>query len=216
MRPLLLVLVALGVQILLGGLTVILNNISWTVVIHYGGAGLLVYSLVLIAVRLRFAEGPPGPRDGYSRLVHRFAALTFGMLLAGSTLANTDSQAACGSGYPLCNGSLLPGLDHKVVIDLVHRTWAGAMLVMAVWVLLASRRSRPVQPLLAHVAAVIVGLFALQALAGMVVVLAPERTALEVAHSSLGSLTWLAVAALLALTRTLPKGVARTPSTANY
>src|ERR1035441_6844954 len=76
----------------------------------------------------------------FSRLIGWFVALSFGLLVAGSTLANAGSDSACGHGYPLCNGSLFPSLNHLVVIALIHRVWAGALLVLALWVLLRSRR----------------------------------------------------------------------------
>ena len=50
----------------------------------------------------------------------------------------------------------------------------------------------------------VVLLFLVQAAAGAVIVSVVDSNASEVVHSSLGSLTWLAVATLFALTRTLP------------
>ncbi len=203
-RPMLLVLGLLGLQVVLGAVTVLLKNVSWTVVVHYGAAGLLVAAIALLATRLAFPDGAPVPRDGFTRLVAWFVGMSFGLLLAGSTVANTDSHTSCGSGFPLCNGSLAPALNHHTVLNLAHRIWAGAMLVFAVVVLLRSRRERPL--VVRRAAAVVTGLYVLQACAGIAVVAAGENTAVEVVHSSIGSLTWLALATLLALTRTLPAG----------
>ncbi len=203
-RPMLLVLGLLMVQVVLGGVTVLLKNVSWTVVLHYGAAGLLVASIALLAVRLAFPTDEAAPRDSFSRLVSWFVWLSFGLLLAGSTVANTDSHTSCGTGFPLCNGSLAPSLNHHVVINLTHRGWAGAMLVLAVVVLVRSRRDRACQPAIIRAAAVVTALYVLQAAAGAVVVAVGDNTAIEVLHSSIGSFTWLALATLLALTRTLP------------
>ena len=199
--PMLLVLVLLAVQVVMGGVTVILKNVSWTVVVHYGAAALLVASIALLAVRLVFPQSVRAPGDA---LTAWFAALSFGLLLAGSTVANTDSHTSCGRSFPLCNGSALPGLDHHVVINLIHRMWAGVVLVLAVAVLIHLRRHRREQPALSGAAAVVLGLFLLQAGLGALVVAVGENTAVEVLHSSVGSATWLALAALLALSRTLP------------
>jgi heme A synthase len=201
--PTIFMLAMLALQVALGGITVILKNVSWTVVMHYGGASLLVVSITLVAARLRY-PGVDGTRDGFRRLTHWFVGLSFGLLLAGSTLANAGSNAVCGTSYPLCRGTLLPALDHNVVIMMVHRTWAGAMLVLAVIVMVRSRRDRSEQPIIGHLAALIVALYVVQAFLGFVIVGMTDTTTTEVIHSSFGSLTWLALAALLALTRTLP------------
>ncbi len=206
-RPMLFVLAMLALQIVLGGITVILDNVAWTVVLHYGGASLLVFSLVLLAVRLRY-PGAGASRDRFWRLTHWFVVLSYGLLLAGSTLANAGSDTICGHSYPLCRGALLPSLGHDVVIMMVHRAWAGAMLLFAVVVLVRSRAERAGQPLIRTVAAVIVGLYVVQAFLGFVIVGIADTVASEVVHSSFGSLTWVALAVLLALTRTLPASVA--------
>ena len=203
-RPMVWVLVLLVLQVVLGGVTVLLKNVAWTVVIHYGAAALLVAALALVAVRLAFPGTQAPARDSFSAAVGWFAVLSFGLLLAGSTVANTDSHTSCGHGFPLCNGSLLPSLDHHMAINLVHRTWAGVMLVFALWIFWRSRRDRagvgPVQ----HAAAAVAALYVAQAILGIVVVSAGENNAVEIFHSSLASLTWAALATLLALTRTLP------------
>lgn len=202
-RPMWWVLGFLALQVALGGITVILKNISWTVVMHYGGASLLVASIALLAVRLHYPQ-LSGTRDRFWTLTHWFVGLSFGLLLAGSTLANAGSDTVCGSGFPLCRGTLVPALDHNVVIALIHRTWAGAMLIFAVVLLLRSRSARAGQPIIRRLVAVILGLYIVQAFLGFVIVGMTDTTATEVVHSSFGSLTWLALASLLALVRTLP------------
>jgi heme A synthase len=202
-RPMIWVLGFLALQVALGGITVILKNISWTVVMHYGGASLLVAATVLLAARLRY-PGVTGSRDRFWKLTHWFVVLSYGLLLAGSTLANTGSDTACGKGFPLCKGTLFPALDHNVVIALVHRTWAGAMLVFAVVLLVRSRSERAGQPIIRRLVAVILALYIVQAFLGFLIVGMTDSVATEVVHSSFGSLTWLALALLLALTRTLP------------
>jgi cytochrome c oxidase assembly protein subunit 15 len=194
----------LGLQVLLGGVTVLLRNVSWTVVVHYGAAALLVASIALLAVRLAYAGGPPPTRDSFSRLIAWFTGLSFALLLAGSTVANTDSHTACGRGFPLCNGSLTPRLDHQVIINLTHRVWAGAMLALAMWVVFRSRRDRTGASSVRRAAAAVGVLYLILAGVGVIVLAVGENTAVEVLHSSLASLTWLAIATLFALTRSVP------------
>ncbi|MHB8491236.1 MAG: COX15/CtaA family protein [Solirubrobacteraceae bacterium] len=199
----------LALQVILGGVTVLLRNVSWTVVAHYGGAALLVGSITLVAVRLAFPTVEPAPHDSFSRLIGWFVALSYGLLLAGSTLANAGSDGACGRGFPLCNGSLFPSLDHLVVIALIHRVWAGALLVLALWVLFRSRRDRAGAAPIKWAALVVAILYVVQAGLGVVIVGVSHSVATEVLHSSIGSLTSLALATLLWLTWTL----AREPDT---
>jgi heme A synthase len=40
----------LALQVVLGGVTVLLSNVAWTVIAHYGGAALLVWSIALVIV----------------------------------------------------------------------------------------------------------------------------------------------------------------------
>jgi heme A synthase len=208
-RPMVWVLALLALQVVLGGVTVLLRNVSWTVVVHYGAAALLVASITLVAVRLAFPTAEPAPHDSFSRLTGWFVALSLGLLLAGSAVANTDSHTACGRGFPLCNGSLIPSFDHHVIINLTHRAWALAMLVLAVWALFRSRRDRAGVPAIECAAAAVIILYLIQAGVGIAVLGLGENTAVEVLHSSIGSLTWVALATLLSLTRTLPHGSAR-------
>ena len=71
-------------------MTVLLRNVSWTVVLHYGGAALLVASITLVAVRLVFPTAEPAPHDSFSRLIGWFVALSLGLLLAGATVCRCD------------------------------------------------------------------------------------------------------------------------------
>ncbi len=202
-RPVVWMLALLALQVVLGGVTVLLRNVSWTVVVHYGAAALLVGSITLVAVRLAFPTVEPAPHDSFSRLIGWFVTLSFGLLLAGSSVANTDSHTACGRGFPLCNGSLVPSLDHRVVINLTHRFWAGAMLVFALWLLFRSGRDRAGVPPIEWAAAVVAILYLVQAGVGIAVLGLGENTAIEVLHSSIGSLAWVALATLISLTWTL-------------
>jgi heme a synthase len=202
-RPVAWMLALLALQVILGGVTVLLRNVAWTVVAHYGAAALLLWSITLVAVRLAFSADERAPRDSFSRLTAWFVGLSYGLLVAGSTLANAGSDTACGRGFPLCNGALFPSLNHLVVIALVHRVWAGVLLVLALWVLIRSRRDRAGAPPIKWAAAVVSIIYIVQAGLGFLIVGVSDSTATEVLHSSIGSLTWLALATLLSLTWTL-------------
>jgi heme A synthase len=202
-RPVVWMLAMLALQVVLGGVTVLLRNVAWTVVAHYAGAALLVWSITLVAVRLAFPAAERAPRDSFSRLTAWFVWLSCGLLVAGSTLASAGSDTICGHGFPLCNGALFPSLNHLVVIALIHRVWAGALLVLALWVLFRSYRDRAGAAPIKWAATVVSIIYIVQAGLGFVIVGVSDSTAAEVLHSSIGSLTWLALATLLSLTWTL-------------
>src|SRR4029078_7427859 len=61
----------LRLQVVLGGVTVLLTNVSWTVVLHYGAAAALLAAVLLVVVRLAFPEAESRPRDAHVRLVTR-------------------------------------------------------------------------------------------------------------------------------------------------
>jgi heme a synthase len=204
----------MAVQVALGAVTVLLRNVSWTVVLHYGAAALLIASIVLVAVRLEFAGAEPSPRDAFLHLVTWFVALSFGLLLVGSTVANTDSHAACGHDALLCNGSLIPGFEHRPIINFTHRVWALAMVCMAAWVARRAYRDRRQVRSIPGVASAVAVLYVAQAAAGVVVMGLGDSVTLDVVHSSLASLTWLGLSLLFALTVTLavPEPADATPS----
>ena len=194
----------LALQVVLGGVTVLLNNVSWTVVMHYGAAAALLAAVLLVVVRLAFPEAESPPRDAYVRLVTWLAGVTFGLLLVGATVATTDSHESCGKSFPLCRGSIAPSVDHHVVIHMTHRIWAGVALLLALWTWRQTGRLRPGVWQLEAAARGMASLFLAQAAIGVAVVEAGENDVLEVLHSSLASLTWLSVATLLWMARTLP------------
>jgi heme A synthase len=76
--------------------------------------------------------------------------------------------------------------------------------VLALWVLFRSRRDRADVPPIKWAVVVVAILYFVQAGIGFVVVGVSDSTANEVLHASIGSLTWVALATLLWLTRTLP------------
>jgi cytochrome c oxidase assembly protein subunit 15 len=89
------------------------------------------------------------PRAGHStaRLVRfeRYAwatlVVTLIVIVWGAVVRATGSGAGCGSHWPLCNGAVMP-LDptSETLIEFVHRLTSGAVMVMALALLLWSRR----------------------------------------------------------------------------
>jgi heme A synthase len=102
--------------------------------------------------------------SGYRRLAVSTCIATFALIIVGGVVRVSDSGLGCGpagsgfSGWPFCNGDLVPGVNLNSVIEYTHRTLAVAVgfMILALFVQ-AFRRYRFLLPatgaLLALVAA---------------------------------------------------------------
>lgn len=117
----------LVVQVLLGAITVWLELPPTSVILHLGTAMLLLAVLLLAAL-----GAPDGPRpasvDGRARMGTWLAVLTGGVVLLGALVANLGAAAAC-QGFPLCNGSFIPGGGWRIHLHWTHRLTAYAAVV---------------------------------------------------------------------------------------
>jgi cytochrome c oxidase assembly protein subunit 15 len=154
--------VILALQIKLGGLTVFLSNIHWSVALHLGGATLVLGSLIWLA-RLLQPQLPPLPP---AKL--RFALLIFGGLvvttmLVGAMISAGHYGAICG-GLLVCLGQIWPD-DFGQQFHMKHRYMALITLIFGVFLVLLTKRTAPEwrRPVL-----YIKGLLGLQVLLGVI------------------------------------------------
>lgn len=125
---------------------------------------------------------------GFRRLVDATILATFLLVVIGGVVRVSESGLGCGpagsgiSGWPLCEGSVLPGTDPQTAIEYTHRVVAalvGFLLVAIVWQ--AARRLRARRGILrASVAGLV--LVVLQAGLGGLTVEHGLDTALVAAH----------------------------------
>lgn len=82
--------------------------------------------------------------EGFLRYGWTTLAVTLLVIVWGAVVRATGSGAGCGSHWPLCNGSVVP-LEPTVatLIEFVHRITSGAVMLMAVWLVVAARRAFP-------------------------------------------------------------------------
>ncbi len=110
------------VQAALGGLTVLDQNSPWTVALHLSTALLLFSLLWLIFERARLvvpaAAAGVDPRAGLVWL------LALGTMASAAVMTKSGAALAC-SGWPLCEGALIPDLgDPLVRLNFGHRLLA--------------------------------------------------------------------------------------------
>ena len=159
LRPAMLAAGLLIAQVVLGGVTVLLNLPASVTVLHLGTAMALFATLLTAAVRGGALGGDRASRQTAAdpaaaeaaRRVYRMAiggaALAYLVVLMGALVANTQAPVsgapsaaalAC-QGFPLCNGSVMPtgGLVH---IQWTHRLLAYLLFFHAIGSAIVLRR----------------------------------------------------------------------------
>ncbi len=124
----------LGVQILLGALTVWHLLASWTVTAHLLTGNTFALCLAFTARRLHRLAAPPPPRPPVSRVVQivllATAVLLFCQMVLGGLVSSTYAGLAC-SEWPTCNGGVFfPSFEGALGIHLLHRLGAYSLVTL--------------------------------------------------------------------------------------
>jgi protoheme IX farnesyltransferase len=155
-------LVLLLIQVLLGGITVVMELPPTIVAVHLANALLILAFQVLIMVgafriHQRSGEAPSFSLvDPLTRLGASTAATIFLLLVSGALVTSTGAEAAC-AGWPLCDGLIWPG-NLLGQIHMLHRFIAamgGLMVIGLAWVAWQGRREKPQAAIAAVVTAVL-------------------------------------------------------------
>jgi heme A synthase len=151
--------------------------------------------------------------------IGRWAVLSiawFAVLLwVGGYMAESGASTAC-SGWPLCNGSVVPAADDHEIVHMLHRYLAAGFLAVLVPLVLATWQQRRTIRWGAPVAIAVAALYVAQVVVGALNVWYTFPDAITVAHTSLASLLWFALssAAILALYHPATQEVAASPGIA--
>jgi cytochrome c oxidase assembly protein subunit 15 len=82
--------------------------------------------------------------EGFQRYGWATLGVTLLVIVWGAVVRATGSGAGCGSHWPLCNGDVVPlAPSIATTIEFVHRITSGAVMIMAVWLVVAARRTFP-------------------------------------------------------------------------
>jgi heme a synthase len=188
----------LVVQILLGGITVLLRLPDLISTAHLVNS-LLIFGGLLILAGTPPAPGPrPLPGEGelgldpppgaatsprLRRLVGAGLAVLLVQMALGGYVRHSGAGLACPD-FPLCAGSLLP--EHGLgVLHWVHRWLGVALLGLFVHVAMAARQTR-----LASAALTTAVLAAIQVTLGILTVLLQLDPAVRAAHAAVGYALW--------------------------
>ena len=206
--------VALGVQVVLGGLTVTEKLDAGILSAHLGTAMLIVLLIMTawLATFVPQADGPPaqrqrvaarlGPAPRSPRPMARLAVVTalgtFALIVLGGYVSGTDAGFYCDGDWPLCNGVVLPE-GRNAIIQVSHRFLAaGVALLVAACVWLAADR-REAAPAVFRLALAVAVLFAVQIVLGAAVMWTTLAEWSRVLHLVTGSVTWGTLVAMTAL-----------------
>ncbi len=153
------VLLVLGIQVILGGLTVLQLLASWTVTLHLLFGNLFCLALLVMALRLRDASHPPAapaplPR-GWLPLLSAGALLLVIQMVLGGLVSSNHAGFACLQ-WPTCQGDVwFPAFTGLIGLQVFHRlvayALAGTLLALAVVGRGHPQLARPAQATLALV-----------------------------------------------------------------
>ena len=191
----------IGVQVLLGAITVFTRNAGWTVALHLAGAWLVAGAVTVTAAGVRRVSaaslGRPASHVAPAGHLGVAAAVSlFALSVSGMLVLHDGASAAC-PGWPACG--LGAGSAGLVALQYLHRSLAllTAVLITAAAVRAwRSQRARSAGRVLAGAAvALLAGTVAFGAIAATTGAPPAEQDL----HLAVGSALWIAVVAMASL-----------------
>lgn len=189
-----LVLVLVVVQGLLGAITVWLEIPPMIVVVHFATALIIMAILLAAAVRARALAKPlPVVNADAARAdaSHATIALVLGFVVVvfGALVANHSGAPQACQGFPLCNGSLLPGSVWLVQLHWLHRFIAfAAFFYVTHYGFRAIKRVSTPSVRNSAVAAAVAITLQVAVAAGLVLMHLPRE--LQALHLAVGAAVW--------------------------
>jgi len=200
--------VLLLAQIILGGITVKRELPAGIVAAHLATAMAFIGVLIATAtISLMRSRGRPASAaaagTNFNRMAMLTAATAFVTLVLGSYIAGTDASLACG-GWPLCNGSVIPGGGSAEGLHFLHRLVAGLLGILLLATIYLAFEERRRQPLLLALTLFAGAAYIAQALVGAANIWTDLAAGVVVLHLSLAAMLWCVLVLVSALAFYLP------------
>jgi len=184
-------------QAVLGAITVILELPPEWVTVHLANAELLLATLTILAVVVRWPSTVPVPSGGWTWLALGAAVGTFVLMLSGAYVRGADATTAC-VGWPFCGDVAFPTLGAPA-IAMAHRVVAAAVGILVAGACLEAWRHRRDAPGLGPLAIATGVVFLAQVAIGAANPLTGFSPWALGAHPAAASLMWCSVVALAAV-----------------
>lgn len=137
-------LLALLSQIKMGGITVWLDNVNWSVALHLGNA-MIFYSLLIamISAAVRPANVKPIAANTRTKLLFVLSyVMVFFTMLAGAMVSTSYAGGVCGGLFD-CAGSWWPADDVAQQIHMIHRYMVGLTILTILALRIETRTEHP-------------------------------------------------------------------------
>ena len=195
--PITLALGLLGIELILGGITV-LTELPPTIVTVHLAVAQAIFALLLITLVAAFRQ--PGHDEDAARVYPwalGAAAATFVVLMSGSYAVGRGAGTVC-PGWPFCHDGLLPS-GELAWIHMAHRLTSVVAGLVAIWAVVLAWRYRRSHVGLGVVAVVAGGALVAQVLVGAANPWTGFSTVARAAHLSIATTVWGGYVALAAL-----------------
>ncbi len=184
-------------QAVLGAITVILELPPEWVTVHLANAELLLATLTILAVVVRWPSVGRAPGGGWTWLALAAAVGTFVLMLSGAFVRGANATTAC-LGWPLCGDVAVLTLGAPAVA-MAHRIVAAGVGVLVLAACIEAWRHRRDAPGLGPLAIVTALTFVAQVAIGAANPLTQFSPWALGAHTAAASLLWCSVVGLAAV-----------------
>jgi heme A synthase len=128
-------------QALLGAVAVWLELPGWVVAFHFVVGLVFLAAVVATAVAAWRRPGRPSVTPLFAGLARLGVAVGLVLVSVGAAVVATDSDTACGTQWPACNGGFAAGGGHAE-LQVAHRMLAYALAAIAIGILVLALRGR--------------------------------------------------------------------------
>ena len=193
----------LMLQIILGGITVLMELPPLIVLAHLATAEALLACMILIYLAL--VLGSPIftlTKNSIPILVLITIITTFAVIVSGSYVTGTDTGSACGQSWPLCLGQIIPTESPKAMINSLHRYIVVIVTILITITTIKTWGQRHDSPYIAVLIPIVVLVFVLQIFIGAAIwKLTTISTGLiKVLHLTMATASWGTIFGLFIVT----------------
>ena len=195
-RPAILAVVLLGVQIVLGGITVLLELPPAIVGIHLGNA-LILFASLIIAMMYAFRPETASLigkawKENLPRLAVASTIGIFILILSGTVVTGTLAHYACTT-WPLCENQLIPAGGLLPIIAAVHRYIASIIGLLILYTLVETWRTKRHVASVFNASIITLVLMVAQVVVGALFVQMGFPVWVGILHLAVSAATWAAV-----------------------